>query len=103
MGAVSFFAPFQGNVKYNLAKTAGGRKGNKESCNCGLASPSDTGHHIVLRSSVADKPSLVDKPILRQQNSLHALDLPPEAGRSWVAIANSAAPNRLSCWRDWHF
>jgi len=38
------------------------RKGNKESCNCGLASPSDTDNHIVLVDPSLTSPSLADEP-----------------------------------------
>ncbi len=38
------------------------RKGNKESCNCGLASPTDTDNHIVLVDPSLTSPSLGDEP-----------------------------------------
>jgi len=37
------------------------RKGNKESCNCGLSQPSDTDNHIVLVDPSLTSPSLVDE------------------------------------------
>jgi len=38
------------------------RKGNKESCNCGLKTAADTDNHIVLVDPTSTNPSLADEP-----------------------------------------